>query len=514
MKTEDLPHRQACREWSNRILIISLLGIAYLTLFPFRLSFAITTVFHRYPFLLGMTGKRPSDMDVFLNVLLFVPFGFGLSAKLRQRQSRRWTSFFLALAIGAGVSYAVEFLQFYIPERDSGWDDVITNAAGSVVGFFLFELWGGPLLEGLSRWEDLFDRWLSPRRAAFMLAAYFAVWFGISMYLQTKTRIIDWDPQYHLFVGNDASGQNPWNGQVFLLQFWNRALPEQTIRQMAARQSAENGNAGLLGSYDLTGSPPYQDQTNVLPPLAWTPDQPQLTVARALDLRPSLHTQFPAETLPREIEKTGRFTIHVVCAPRATAEIGRIVSQSKTAEIANFHLWQEGENLWFWFRNPLSETRSSLAWAVPGVFEGGKVRDIFASYDGSEAFIYLDGNRVPGTYRLNSGAGLMHVHLTLKTADLEAYAVVYETLVFLPGGLLVGVALRKTSGRRISSGWMLVFGGVLPAVLFEILLALVSGRRIWPMPIALSLVFGAAGILLMNADRRFRGCPRTSGEFE
>jgi hypothetical protein len=86
---------------------------------------------------------------------------------------------------------------------------------------------------------------------------------------------------------------------------------------------------------------------------------------------------------------------------------------------------------------------------------------------------------------------------------------VYETLVFLPGGLLLGVALRKASVGRLSRAWMLIFGGVLPAVLFEILLALVSGRRIWPINIAFSLVFGAAGILMMNADRRFHGFPRT-----
>src|ERR1700693_1868871 len=100
MKNQDLPHRQACAEWSNRILILSLLGIAYLTLFPFRLNFAPTLVFHRLPFLLGMTGKRPGGTDNFLNVLLFVPFGFGLSAKLCQRGSGRWTSLLLALVIG------------------------------------------------------------------------------------------------------------------------------------------------------------------------------------------------------------------------------------------------------------------------------------------------------------------------------------------------------------------------------------------------------------------------------
>ncbi len=513
MNTQDLPHQQACAEWSNRILILSLLGIAYLTLFPFRFDFAASYVFHRYPFLLGMTGKRSTHTDLFLNVLLFVPFGFGLCAKLCKRGSSRWTSLLLALAVGAGASYMVELLQFYIPARDSGWEDVISNTAGSVAGFFLFELCGGALLKELSKWEDSFDGWLSPRRAALLLVAYFAVCFGISVRLQNETRPSNWDPQCILFVGNDASGQNPWRGQVLLLQIWNRALPEQAIRRITGQESAEDASTSLLGSYDFASSPPYRDQRNFLPPLGWTPEQPQFTNARAseLDARSWLRTQFPVENLTREIKKSSQFTVHIVCAPAATQGAnGRIVSLSQSAENVNFHLRQEGANLVFWFRNPLSETRSALAWTVRGAFEAGKVRDIVASYDGSDAFIYLDGNRVPQTYRLSPGAGLMHHFFFNKTADLEAYVIVYETLVFLPAGLLIGVAARKRSRQKISGRWMLALGWVLPAVLLEILLAAVSGRRIWAGNIALSLVFGLAGILLINADRRFKASPGAS----
>src|ERR1700686_2598518 len=96
MKTQDLPHQQACAEWSNRILILSLLGIAYLTFFPFRFHFAASFVFHRFPFLLGASDKHSGHLDFFLNVLLFVPFGFGICAKLRKRGASRWTSLFLA----------------------------------------------------------------------------------------------------------------------------------------------------------------------------------------------------------------------------------------------------------------------------------------------------------------------------------------------------------------------------------------------------------------------------------
>jgi hypothetical protein len=173
-------------------------------------------------------------------------------------------------------------------------------------------------------------------------------------------------------------------------------------------------------------------------------------------------------------------------------------------------LRQEGQFLVFRLRNPLSATRSLLAWYVPGAFEPGKVRDIVASYDGSDAFIYLDGNRVPRPYRLSPGASLVHRFFFIETGALEGYITVYETVIFLPAGLLIGVAVWKWSGLKISGRWLLALGWVLPAVLFEFFLAGVSGRRIWIGNIAFSLVFGLAGILLINADRRYNDSPRAS----
>jgi VanZ family protein len=510
MNIQDLPRRQACAEWSNRILILSLLGIAYLTLFPFKFDFTATYIFHRSPFLLETSAKRVMYLDFFLNVLLFVPFGFGVSAQACKRGRSRWISLLLALLAGAGVSYTVEVLQFYIPARDSGWEDVISNSMGSVAGFFLFQLCGGAILEKLSKWEDSFGGWLSQRRAALLLAAYFVACFGISAILQNKTRLSDWDTQCTLFVGNDASGQHPWEGQITLLQIWNRALPDKAIRQFIGRQSAEDESTGLLGSYDFTGSPPYRDRTNFLPELGWTPEQPQFTNARALqlDARAWLSTKFPVENLTQEIRKSSRFTVHIVCTPAAIQGAnGRIVSLSQAADNVNFHLRQEGPALVFYFRNPLSATHSMLVWYIRGVFQARQARDIVAIYDGSDAFIYLDGNRVPQTYRLSPGASLMHSFYFIRTLDLDGCVIVYETLLFLPAGLLIGAAAGKWSSQKVFVGWMLALGLVLPAVLLEVFLAGVSGRRIWVGNIVLSLVFGLAGILMINADRHFKNPP-------
>jgi hypothetical protein len=245
-----------------------------------------------------------------------------------------------------------------------------------------------------------------------------------------------------------------------------------------------------------------------LPSLGWTPRQPQFTNAGAIPLDGQfwLHTKTPVENLTREIGKSSQFTIHLVCAP-AEPENARIVSLSRSAASVNFNLRQEGSTLVFWFLNPLSETRSNLAWYARGAFEAGKTRDIVASYDGADAFLYLDGNRVPQTYRLGPGASLMHRFNFIQTDDLEASAIVYYTLVFLPAGLLIGVEAREWSQQKISDRWILAIGWALPAVLLEVFLAGMSGRRIWPVNIVLSLVFGLVGMLLINADRRFKKLP-------
>jgi hypothetical protein len=164
----------------------------------------------------------------------------------------------------------------------------------------------------------------------------------------------------------------------------------------------------------------------------------------------------------------------------------------------------------FRLRNPLSEKRSLLAWYVPGVFEPGKARDIVASYDGSDAFLYLDGIPVAQPYRLSPGASLMHKFSFIEIGSLEGYIVAYETLIFLPAGMLVGVALRKCSRQKMIGFFSLALGWALPAALLEIFLAGVSGRRIWVGNIELSLAFGIAGMLLINADRRSKSSPGVS----
>ena len=508
MKNKVFWTHPACARWSNRLLIGSLIGISYLTLFPFRFDFSIFHSSHASPFLLGASLKHGDPLDFFLNVLLFVPFGFAVSSRLRGRGASRAKALVWALAAGALASYVVELLQFYIPTRNSAWDDVTPNSLGSLAGSLIFALCGDATLRQLSKYEEVIQGWLSPLRTTVLLLVYFGLCFGVSIPLQQQTRLSNWDAKCALFVGNDASGERGWEGQVSRLQVWNRALPEGLVHRMAAGSLAPDAESGLLMSYDFTTPAPYMDQSKFLPALAWISTKPSSknnVQALEIDGASWLGTKSSVGELTRKIQETNQFTVRIVCVPAGIhGTDGRIVSISQSAENVNLHLRQEGTNLVLWFRNPLSETRSVLAWYVPGVFEAGQARDIVASYDGSDASIYVDGKRVEETYRLSAGASLVHNFFSVNTDSLDGYVIVYETLIFLPAGLLVGMAGRKWSKWKTAGRMLLAVDLLLPPVFLEFLLVWVSGREILAENIFLSLLLSIAGAYLVNADRRVR----------
>jgi glycopeptide antibiotics resistance protein len=493
-----------CARWSNRLLIVSLAGIGYLTLFPFKFDFAALRSTYASAFLLGESFKPGGRFDIFLNVLLFVPFGFAVSSQLRKRGFSRAGGFILALAAGFLTSYVVELLQYYIPTRSSAWDDVTPNSIGALAGFLIFEFSGGVLLRILSKCEDTLEGWLSPLRTVVLLFVYFGLWFGVSIPLQQQTRLSNWDTQSGLFVGNDASGRNAWKGQVSRLQIWNRALPEGLVHQITTDGQAPDAGSGLLVTYDFTAPAPYVDHRNLLPPLARVSAKSHSgNDARALEMDGTswLGTESPVGELIRRIQATNQFTIRIVCTPAGIRGAdGRIFSISQSVDKVDLHLRQEGTNLVLFFRTPIAERRSNLVWYVRGVFSAGQARDIVATYDGSDASIYVDGKRTGGSYRLSAATSFARNFVHANTANLSGYVVVYETLIFLPAGLLIGMAARKWSTLEAGSRLLFAACMVLPPVILEIILVVVSGRKILPGNIFLSLLFFVAGVCLINAD--------------
>ncbi|MBC7780713.1 MAG: VanZ family protein, partial [Proteobacteria bacterium] len=72
--------------------------------------------------------------DTILNVLGYIPFGFLAVLALASPQRSRWTAWVLGIAGCMVYSIGMEVLQTMLPMRTSSLTDVVTNAAGSVIG--------------------------------------------------------------------------------------------------------------------------------------------------------------------------------------------------------------------------------------------------------------------------------------------------------------------------------------------------------------------------------------------
>lgn len=75
--------------------------------------------------------------DVLINVSGFVPFGFFVCMYLSWGRARR-KAVLATIVLGAVFSLTIEVLQWYIPMRDSGTTDILTNTLGTALGAMLY----------------------------------------------------------------------------------------------------------------------------------------------------------------------------------------------------------------------------------------------------------------------------------------------------------------------------------------------------------------------------------------
>ena len=500
-----LATRRMNRGWSNRILALALAGILFLTLYPFRFSLHANLLSNASPLLLATGTKTSGPINAFLNILLFVPFGWGLSQKLREKGQSRTRTLLLTTATGALLSYCIEFMQFYIPTRDSGWEDTFTNALGAGCGFIVFDLLGKRVLNTLSEIESWFERFLTPLRALWIVPIYFIAWFAGSALLQKDSSLSNWIPQAQLVVGNDATGHfdRAWRGEVSRLELWDQPLPDAQAKSLTAGETKAE-ILDPLAVYELSGNSPYRDDRKFLPELKWIPDSPETSGKLGLTLsgRSWFGTRSAVPNLVHALEKAKRFSIYVVCAPaEAEGADGRIVSISQDDKQLNLSLRQRDKNLVFWFRNPVSVRRDQLTLTIPDVFIVHQARRILVSYDGANLSLYIDGQKDPRRYELTPGAPLAQLVRHIKTNELEGYTYIYYALVFIPVGILLGTVGRGTTPWTLVEVSVMTSAVLLPPALLEILLVRVSGRAFSLNNVLLSVALTIAGMFWINADR-------------
>jgi VanZ family protein len=490
---------------SNRVVQLALAGILFLTLFPFRFTLPGKLSPGASPFLLGFGEKSDSALDIFLNIVLFIPLGFGLSEKLRVR-GWSWKRVILATWIaGSFLSYTIEFLQIYIPTRDSGWEDVVTNGAGAAVGAAFFALCGPRVVSYLTRLDRLVRASLTLRRAVVILCVYFGVWFAVSASLQKETRLDDWSPQSHLYLaGEPQVGMSPaWKGTISQLKLWNLALTDDDARALTQGTMPDSARRGLLASYVFSSGARLQDEMGFLPDLTWTPAPPALAGVRGIELdgRSWLASREPVSIMVTAVQQTNQFSLLIACTPASFTAAQRIVSIAQPSGAVDLLLRQDDASLVFWFRNPLSIGHALLAWNIPNIFFAGQPRSILLSYNGSNLSLFVDGLRDFHVYTLGPGVRLAELVRRVKPAELEGYNYIYDVLIFFPAGAFLGIAITTIKSRKLVGYSSVAALFLLPPWIFDQILGQASHRSASFGTVVLCFILAVGGSLWINSDR-------------
>jgi glycopeptide antibiotics resistance protein len=498
-------HSRVCSEasggssrWPIRILVLALAGILFLTLYPFR--FMRSLDYLTSPFLLGDSEKFPGSRAAFLNVLLFVPYGFGLAAQIGKRR-RVFASVAIAVATGALLSYLIEVLQLYIPERDSGWDDVITNSIGACIGAVLFQICGPAALRVLRKLETAVGALATRRNAVIALLLYFAVWLAVSSHLQRAARL-NWSSKAILLVGNSqpAWSSSLWKGEVYQLEFWDHALPGPLAQRLTAPGNTSSETSTALAAYDFSGSPPFMDRNRHLPALDWISINPNGSDPSSVEWNGASWavTRVPVSALITDILSTRQFSVHVRCAPSQIRGVSAaIVSISQPNGVASMDIWQKNDAVEIWFETPLTSS-DLLAWHVSRIFAANQMRDLLASYDGSKLSVAIDGKQVDTGYHLGPGPALASFVRRMKTPELEGYRYIFYSLVFFPAGSFLAVGWREHPERMTTHLPIALAFFVLAPILLELLLIHIGGQSISLENIGLGFAAMSSGAIWIN----------------
>jgi VanZ family protein len=474
----------------SALLIVWLLFVLAATLFPF--DSGMLPKDHTGLFGYSLDGLEDVP-DVVANLLLFMPLG----ALLHREGQRRCWGFFLTLtlagATGLLISLTIEYLQAFLPTRDSSLLDVLTNSAGALIGACANCVWDATMAAHVAKLRAR----VSPAGLARMIVGFSVLALLASGALQVRTRLSNWSLDYPLLIGNERSGDRPWRGRVMAFELTDAATTPELVREFARGRSLVLAGR-RIAAFDFTGSPPYKDISGHVPELDWT-QRPGEPIAHAIRL-PGwawLHTGEPASEMALRIRASNAFTLRVLCATDDANQDGpaRIISNSLDPYRRNFTLGQKDEDMVFRLRTPstgLNGDRPQLV--VPGVFSSDQMREIVLTYDGATLLAAVANIDKMYSMKLNPGSSLMASYLDAQADALPFYGLgYYASLFVLPGMLLAALAQTRKQWLAISIPWVLLF-----TALLEGMLVIASGRSFDWNNVAVSAAVGAFVLAIVS----------------
>ncbi len=470
------------------LVIFSILAVVIATLYPFNFSLPDSLSKRE---LVDSFDNNSFFNDQVNNVLLFLPFGFGLTGFFQRRKIRLFHQIIAAIFASAALSISVELLQILVPSRTPTPADIFNNSFGGFLGLICFYICNSKSFKAILQRIENSQASNSIGKITLFFTGYVILIFLITIPWQAATNLSGWNPSFPLIIGNEKTADRGWEGYISELNITNQAFSQEEVKQVfAQKQNFQNLGNSLLASYKLTGKAPYQDISGKQPDLLWHGEAKNQN-GNGIFISPNhwLETASPVTSLSENISRKSAFTISTKLKTTKPEQTGpaRIISLSNDSFRRNFTLGQQGNDLVFRVRTPLTGANAAdVKLDVPNVFTDLKTHQIVITYSKSSLKIYVDN--------------LNNIH-TLNLLDLipKEKRFFYYGITFIPFGLFL--ALLTTLARKKINFYRLLLpaGILLPSLILEGILVQESGKSISPKNLFLGVLFTAGTMFILKA---------------
>ena len=352
--------------------------------------------------------------DYWQNILLFIPLGIGISVLAEDRRLNSLSLFLASLVVSAIASTTVEVTQIFLPSRVSNFSDIICNTLGGCLGASLYSYRRGAILFALGLLT--FDRCkLSVKSLlkaifGYCMLIFLAVWF-----LSANANLSNWENDFYLVLGNEVTGDRPWKGIISRCYIYDRAIPSSQIELVfQPLKGSDDFLTRLPGSIVAIGYPESagdrSDNSLSELNLSWYSGSSSLPNSR-LNSTPAqienklesksgislgrthwLKSDRPATQLVRQLKSSQEFSIFLQVATQETTQTGpaRIMTLSKNIYAHNLLIGQEGKDLYFRLRTPITGSQPTQPeFIIPNVFNSQNERQILITFHEKQLRFYV-----------------------------------------------------------------------------------------------------------------------------
>ncbi|MEA5554371.1 VanZ family protein [Anabaena cylindrica UHCC 0172] len=470
------------------LVLFSILVISVATLYPF--NFSLPQSFSTSEFFASFNNAS-SFQDQVNNVLLFMPLGFfcaNLLQKLKIQPALKVTIVFL---LSAGLSSTVEVLQIFISSRTPTPADIFNNTFGGCLGFAVFYLWN---------YQSLSKRFLQiqagslrqlNQRITGLIVAYVFFIFLISFIWQSTTNLSNWSLNYPLILGNERTGDRPWQGYISEVYITDRAISNYEVEKgLNDANYFQSISDSFLASYQLNDKCCSQEKSGNSPELLWKGKPTNIREGKGVFLSSSqwLQTAKPVKNLNQNISKKSEFTLITTLATDNIQQTGpgRIISISNNSLRRNFTLSQQNNALDLRLRTPITgENGTDLQLMIPNVFTDKEFHQLLITYSRGTIQVYLDN--IQRSYSFNL-LELIPFH----------QKVFYYALTFIPLGAVLALLSLFAKNRVILSQILVPSGILLPSIILEVILINGNDKNLSWKNILLGILFTLGTVLILK----------------